>query len=128
MFNQIARRRHLRSVRLANVVRPDTSYDDLQRFRQEGYTRAIFVKSTDTDEPCVQRDGKIWNIEDLTNMWTPSEPYILFWLTHPNCLCHFEPDPQSKQAQEPEEQAQVVQTPEIPPTTMEPPPSQTSTV
>jgi len=122
MLNKIARRRHLRSVRLANVVRSDDSYNELNRFKQDGYSRAIFVRSTDADEICRLRDGKIWEIDDLLAMWNTSEPYIIFWLTHPNCLCHFSPDPASKA--KPEEPAQLIQKPEVPPMTMQPAPTQ----
>ena len=115
-------------VRLAIAVRPDKSFDDLVKFRDEGYTRAIFVQNVVSDADCSQWNGKKWEIDDLLEMAKadPANPCVIFWITHPNCLCHFVPDPESKK--QPEQPAQLTQPQVIPPTTMQSAPPQTKTV
>lgn len=97
MNKSISVRRAARMQQLANVVRRDTSYDDLLRFKKDGYSEARFVKNPGCRDEicgpgkeCSKRDGKVWNIDELLNM-DPVEHYVIFWITHPNCLCKFVP-------------------------------------
>ena len=120
MFEKIAQRRHLRKTSLDNVVRRDTSYDDLTRYKNDGYTQAVFVKNPLADPECEKWDGKVWGIDELLSM-DPIEHNVIFWISHPNCLCKFSPyGKSSKNLGQQVERAPLIQKPEVPPMTIEP--------
>jgi hypothetical protein len=132
MFKNIANRRHLRMVRLADLDRPDQSYSDLLGFQRDGYEQAVFVKNPTADEQCAPLNGKIYEISELLKLDNP-----LFRISHPNCLCKFSPYGESTKpanvlepeiTETAEEPATLIQRPEVPPMTMIPAPPQTKTV
>ncbi len=130
MFKKIARRRQLRAVRLANIVRPDTSFSDLLGFQRDGFTQAVFVKNPIADEECTQFNGNIYEISELLKLDNP-----IFRISHPNCTCKFMPYGQGTKpttltapeapAQTATPPATLIQKPEVPPMTIKPAPKQT---
>jgi hypothetical protein len=128
MFKRLAEHRRARAVRLANIVRPDTSYQDLLRLQKEGYTQVVFVKNPIADEECAPLDGNIYEISELLKLDNP-----LFRISHPNCLCKFVGykagapglqtiKPMQPQTLAPQAPAPLIQKPAVPPMTIQPAP------
>lgn len=122
MFKNLAQHRQARAIRLAEIVRPDTSYQDLLGFQRDGYTQAVFVKNPIADEECAPLDGNIYEVAELLKLDNP-----LFRISHPNCLCKFAPYGQGTtglQTIQPTAPP-LIQKPEVPPMTIQPAPKQT---
>ncbi len=95
-FNIIRGRRIERLKHFADIVRPDLSRSDLEKWKMDGYTQVYFLKNvSEEDATCTNLDGNVYNIDDLLTYDNP-----LFRTSHPNCMCQFMPLEESRQSQE----------------------------
>jgi len=102
-------------------------------FQRDGYTQVVFIKNLTADEECTPLDGNIYEISELLKLDNP-----IFRISHPNCLCKFSPYGKSSNSisvLEPEltgidkeKPSDLIQRPEIPPTTIRPALTPTKTV
>jgi len=79
-------------VKVAEIVRPDMSKSDLLRFKNEGYTKVVFVANIMADPQCEVHNGEVYEIDELLKMDNP-----LYRVSHPNCNCKFEPLPSGEE-------------------------------
>lgn len=62
---------------------------DLQRLQSLGYDTVVFVTNIQADPSCEQYNGNLYSIEELLAPDMGDDP--IFWISHPNCRCKFDP-------------------------------------
>ncbi len=70
----------------SDLFRIDQSKNYLLQFKTNGYSQVVFINNFTADPQCKNLNGNIYNIEELIKLDNP-----LFRISHPNCLCKFQP-------------------------------------
>ena len=101
MGREECRRTRMASMqKLSKLVREDMSKYYLRNFQNDGYKEVVFTANIAADPECKVLDRNIYNIEDLLRLDNP-----LFRISHPNCLCKFDPYGTSSKQTVPQTQA-----------------------
>ncbi len=72
---------------------------DLQRLQSLGYDTVVFVANLQADPSCEQYNGNLYSIEELLAPDMGDDP--IFWISHPNCRCKFDPYGNKPEAEKP---------------------------
>lgn len=91
IMNRVTRRsKRMSSMRslltMSKLVREDMSKYYLRNLKNDGYSQVVFTSNPAADPECKVLDRNIYDIDDLLRLDNP-----LFRVSHPNCLCKFDP-------------------------------------